>query len=77
MLGLEILEILVDIFFVLDMVVMFFSAYMDTVDGETIQSPKKIAKHYLNNGFVADFISSTPLFLRQIINATTEKGSSL
>ena len=35
-LSLEILEILVDVFFILDMVVIFFSAYIDTADGETI-----------------------------------------
>ena len=34
--GLEILEILVDVFFILDMAVIFLSAYIDTADGETI-----------------------------------------
>ena len=34
--GLEILEILVDIFFILDMIVTLLSSYMDTADGETI-----------------------------------------
>ena len=62
--GLEVLEILVDVFFILDMVVVFLSAYIDTADGETIQSPKKIARNYLKNGFWTDFISSTPLLLR-------------
>ena len=75
--SLEVLEILVDVFFILDIFVVFLSAYIDTADGETVQSPKKIAKHYLGNGFWTDFISSTPLFLRLIINATTESGSDL
>ena len=34
-LGLEVLEILVDVFFILDMVVVFLSTYIDTADGET------------------------------------------
>jgi len=74
--SLTVLEILIDVFFILDMVVTFFSSYIDTIDGEIIYAPKKIANHYLGNGFTIDFISSTPLFLRLIIESVTEADST-
>ena len=73
----EVVEYSVDIFFVADMVVMFFTSYIDVTDGETIRSPKVISKSYLAGGFPIDFISSTPILLRQIVNQTTVKGSDL
>ena len=72
----EVWEILVDCFFIVDMLIVFLSEYIDTSNGETIRQPKMIAKHYRSNGFWVDFISSTPLFLRFIIDASTEEGSS-
>ena len=57
------------------MVVVFLSSDIDTADGETIYSPKIIAKNYLSNGFFVDFISSSPLFLRFIIDNATVAGS--
>ena len=75
--ALDIFEALVDICFLIDMGILFLTAYIDTANGETFRSPKKIAKHYIKNGFVVDFISTLPLFLRPLVNATTEAGSEL
>ena len=75
--GLKVFESLVDVFFLIDMVILFMTAYIDTANGETFKSPKKIAKHYIKNGFVVDFISTLPLFLRPLILATTEPESDI
>ena len=69
-------ERMVDIFFTIDIFVNFLSAYIDVHDGETITQPKKISKNYLRGGFIPDFISTTPLVLRPLIEAVTEKDSS-
>lgn len=70
-------ERMVDIFFAFDITVNFMTAYIDTHDGETFTSPKKIAKNYLCNGFILDFISTIPLVLRPLIDGVTEKDSNL
>ena len=54
------------------MVIMFFTSYVDTYNGETIRQLKRIAKHYLSQGFPVDFISTTPLILRPLIEEYTE-----
>ena len=69
-------ERMVDIFFTIDIFVNFLSAYIDVLDGETIKQPKRIAKNYLRGGFIPDFISTTPLVLRPLIEGVTEKNSS-
>lgn len=74
---LKVWEILVDSFFILDIFIVFVSAYIDRGSGETIRSPKMIANHYMAGAFLIDFISSLPLFLRFIINGITEEDSDL
>ena len=59
------------------MVINFLTEYVDTHLGFTIRSPKLIAKNYMTGGFVIDFISTTPLILKPIINAATKTGSNL
>ena len=54
------------------MVIMFFTSYIDTYNGETIRQLKRIAKHYISRGFLVDFISTTPLILRPLIDKYTE-----
>ena len=73
---LNVWEKLVDVFFGFDIVFAFFTAYIDTSYGENIQSQKLIAKHYFKSGFIFDFISTTPLFMKPLIAAFTESGSS-
>ena len=65
--ALQWVERAVDICFALDMVIMFFTSYIDTYNGETIRQLKRIAKYYISRGFLVDFISTTPLVLRPII----------
>lgn len=51
------------------------SAYIDTSAGETIKKPGAIALNYVKNGFLFDFLSTTPIFLKPLINAVTDPGS--
>ena len=57
------------------MVFAFLSSYIDTNAGETIKKPSAIARNYLKNGFIFDFLSTTPIVLKPLINALTEVGS--
>ena len=70
-----VVEILVDCFFIIDMVLAFFTEYLDTTNGEKFRSPKKIAKNYIKSGFTFDLIATIPGFLRLIFNATMDQSS--
>ncbi len=61
---LQLFEILVDICFAIDIVLMFLQAYMDVANGEIIRQPKLIARNYMKSGFIVDFISTTPIVLK-------------
>ena len=73
---LQITENAVDTMFALDMIVLFFSAYIEISSGETVRQPKKIAINYLKGGFITDFISILPIILRPIIDNSYDKTSS-
>jgi len=70
--SLQIFEIFVDFCFAVDIVLMFLQAYMDVVNGETISQPKMIAKNYMKSGFWPDFISTTPIVLKQIVKGNSD-----
>lgn len=57
-----ILDTVLDAFFILDMVVNFFSSYKDKEENE-ICNLKKIAIHYLKTWFFMDLIASVPIGL--------------
>jgi hypothetical protein len=44
---LDVLDIIVDVLFIMDLYVSFFSAYEDSSRGITVRDPKKIAINYL------------------------------
>jgi hypothetical protein len=55
------IDIFVDTCFWIDIVVGFVSSYVDSVSGDEIFAPKKIAKHYIFKGsFLIDFMSTFP-----------------
>lgn len=68
---LKICERSVDVLFIMDIFVNFFSAYKD--DGELITNNKQIAKNYLNGWFTFDFIASFPT--KEVLDAVFDKGS--
>ena len=57
------MDILVDFIFLIDIVVGFLTAYIDSRTGDKITNPKKIAKRYMYEGFMFDMISSIPFLL--------------
>lgn len=69
--SLAVIETVVDIFFLADVIGLFFTSYIETANGETIRQPKLIAKHYFKSGFFPDFISTLPLLLTPIVEAAT------
>ena len=54
------IELLVDMFFMLDCILTFFTSYTNPVTGIEMRSHKEIGKHYLQRWFFLDFISSFP-----------------
>jgi hypothetical protein len=59
----EVLDIFVDIIFLMDMVVNFISAYDDPVTSLQIVSIRKIAKNYITGWFFIDLIALMPVQL--------------
>lgn len=64
---LTILETTVDIFFGLDLIVNFFSAY-DGPDGMVVTDHRLIAKNYITGWFVLDVIACIPTQLVELAN---------
>ena len=56
------MELIVDGFFFIDMVLTFFSAYFDKLD-VLVDSRQKIFWNYLKFWFIIDFVSILPLSL--------------
>lgn len=65
------MEIVIDVFFMTDVAINFFTAYYNE-DNELVTSNSKIAKKYLLHGFFLDVIASFPFTLTDL----TSKGYS-
>jgi hypothetical protein len=62
---LNILELVADIFFIIDIILGFFTSFWDITTGDMIFNPKLIARKYLLTfSFIVDVLSSLPLFIR-------------
>ena len=57
------LDVIVDVIFLIDIVVVFLTEYTDVVSGDQIRNPKKIAKEYIKSTFFFDAISSLPFIV--------------
>ncbi|GMI88188.1 potassium transport 2/3 [Hibiscus trionum] len=56
----EVTDSIVDSFFVVDIALMFFVAYIDSTTQLLVRDRKKIAKRYLSTGFIMDLASTIP-----------------
>ena len=56
-----ILDILVDVYFMVDIILCFNTAYIRHSDGELEWSRKRVTKHYLKTWFVVDLVASLPI----------------
>lgn len=54
------MDVSTNIIFTIDLIVQFFSSYIDIVDGVEVYKPSLIAKHYLGTEFLFDFVSTMP-----------------
>ena len=54
-------NMLIDLIFIIDMIISFRTAYIDTESDEIITSPKKIAIRYLKFWFWIDFLAINPI----------------
>jgi hypothetical protein len=63
----------VDAMYCVDIVISFFSSYMDTRLGDEIYKPSLIAKHYFKNGFIWDFLSVVPVLANPFIEGEGAK----
>lgn len=59
----NILNIIIDCFFAIDIVMNFFTTYFHPTTGEEITVLKDIAQNYLKGMFIFDFLSTLPLDL--------------
>jgi len=70
-LGLWIFDTGVDVIFIIDIVLGFFTTYFNTGSGDEIWSPKHIAKRYLIESFLIDFLSTLPVALGPMVEVAT------
>jgi CRP-like cAMP-binding protein len=56
-------EVLLDLFFMIDVLLCFRTAYVDTKTKLVISDPKQVASRYLHGWFVVDLLSSIPIEL--------------
>ena len=56
----ESLNILIDIFFFIDILIAFRTTYVNEMNGDEISSNKEIAKNYINGRFMLDLLSAIP-----------------
>lgn len=55
-------DLLVNIFFAIDIIVGFMTSFIEPTSGDEIYSPKRICHHYIFEGdFLVDFISTCPV----------------
>jgi len=65
------IDIVVDVFFILDLFINFFYAYYDN-DKKLVTNNKTLAKNYLKSWFIVDLVASFPLSL-VLIEMESEK----
>ncbi len=65
-----IFEILVDLFFALDIFLMFFSEYEDPKSGEHVTNFKLIARNYLRGSFFFDILAAIPFSIIDLVTET-------
>ncbi|XP_038064905.1 potassium voltage-gated channel unc-103-like [Patiria miniata] len=73
---LVILDLIVDIMFIVDIFINFRTTFIDDVKGEVVSDPAKIAKHYLKGWFVIDVLAAIPFDLILFGLANDEKTTT-
>jgi len=72
------LDVIVDIFFGLDLIASFRTAYLDSVSGTLVRTPKLVAWHYVKTWFPIDLISTLPIDkIAPLFMSSNASGSAL
>ena len=58
--GIFMFELCTDVFFTLDIILIFFTAYQDGKTKKIITSPRMIALHYFRSSFFVDLVATIP-----------------
>ena len=69
----HVLDITVDIIFLIDIVVGFLSEFTDTASGDQIRNPKRIAINYMQGTFFFDAVSSLPFVIEALFRSGLKK----
>ena len=56
----EIVNVIVDVMFIIDIVINFRTTFVESTSEEIISEPKRIAIHYLKSWFIVDFVAAIP-----------------
>ena len=56
----EVVNLLVDLMFIIDILINFRTTYVDKNSDIVISAPRKIAVHYLESWFIVDFVAAIP-----------------
>jgi hypothetical protein len=67
--ALEIINLHVDIMFIIDVVINFRTTYVQGRSAKVVCDPKKIARHYLKTWFFVDFLSAIPFELFSLVSS--------
>lgn len=68
---LEIIDLIVDIMFIVDIIINFRTTYVNEND-EVVSHPGKIAVHYFKGWFVIDMIAAVPFDL-MLVNTNSDE----
>ena len=71
------MEIIIDLFFFVDIILGFRTSYISIFNGDEFFHPGMIAKHYIRNDFIVDFLSTFWFFefFKYIIRYESERLS--
>lgn len=67
--ALEIINLTVDILFIVDVLINFRTTYVQGRSAKVVCDPKKIAHHYLKTWFFVDFLSAIPFELFSLVSS--------
>ena len=67
--ALEIINLNVDIMFIIDVAINFRTTYVQGRSAKVVCDPKKIARHYLKTWFFVDFLSAIPFELFSLVSS--------
>lgn len=63
----RILDLVIEIFFALDIARNFLMQYVDPEEQKTVKNLKMIGKRYLKGVFIVDVLAFSPFFLRSVV----------